>query len=62
VLGCQVGKAGYFLKTDFIRPEDLVEYEKLGITWFKITERGHPTNIIHKRIDAYRVSFKIMEY
>ena len=42
-----------YIKSPWIRPEDVSEYEKIGIEYFKITERDFPTNEIIKRVKAY---------
>ena len=42
-----------YLRSDFIRPEDLGEYVKLGYTSFKVLERGAPTSVMAKRVKAY---------
>lgn len=42
-----------YIKSPWIRPEDLYEYEKIGVEHFKITERDFPTDEIIKRVDAY---------
>lgn len=42
-----------YIKSPWIRPEDLSYYEELGIEHFKITERDFPTEILLKRLDAY---------
>jgi len=42
-----------YLRSEFIRPEDLDSYMKLGFSSFKILERGAPTSVMAKRIRAY---------
>jgi len=42
-----------FIKSRWIRPEDLREYEKLGIEYFKIVDRRMPTDRILKITEAY---------
>lgn len=42
-----------YIKSPWIRPEDVKEYEKIGVEYFKITERDFPTNEILKRVRAY---------
>jgi hypothetical protein len=42
-----------YLRSEFIRPEDLDLYTKIGFTSFKILERGAPTSVMAKRIRAY---------
>ena len=41
-----------YIKSPWIRPEDVKEYEKIGVEHFKITERDFPTNEIIKRVKA----------
>jgi collagenase-like PrtC family protease len=42
-----------YLRANWIRPEDLVHYEKLGYHNFKIVERNTPTQILLDRVKAY---------
>lgn len=42
-----------YIKSPWIRPEDIHCYEKIGIENFKITERGFPTSELVKRVRAY---------
>ena len=42
-----------YLRSEFIRPEDLGMYTDLGFTSFKILERGAPTGVLAKRVRAY---------
>lgn len=42
-----------YIKSPWIRPEDLHYYEEIGIEHFKITERGFPTSELVKRVKAY---------
>ena len=42
-----------YIKSPWIRPEDLHYYEEIGIEHFKITERGFPTEELVKRVKAY---------
>ena len=42
-----------FIRSDWIRPEDIHLYEALGYHNFKIVERGLPTSLMLKRIEAY---------
>lgn len=42
-----------YIKSPWIRPEDIKEYENIGIEHFKITERDFPTDEIIKRVKAY---------
>src|SRR5664279_5104985 len=42
-----------YLRSEFIRPEDLDTYIKMGFTSFKILERGAPTAVLAQRVRAY---------
>ena len=42
-----------YLRSEFIRPEDIDSYMKMGFTSFKILERGAPTSVMAKRVRAY---------
>jgi collagenase-like PrtC family protease len=42
-----------YLRSEFIRPEDLDSYLKMGFTSFKILERGAPTDVMAQRVRAY---------
>lgn len=42
-----------YIKSPWVRPEDIKYYEEIGIEHFKITERDFPTEILLKRLDAY---------
>ena len=42
-----------YLRSDWIRPEDINFYEDLGFNNFKIVERNLPTSLMLKRIEAY---------
>ena len=42
-----------FIKSAWIRPEDLSRYEALGYTTFKLIERGMPSAELLKRVAAY---------
>jgi hypothetical protein len=42
-----------FLKSAWIRPEDLAAYEELGFTSFKLLERGIPSSELLARLQAY---------
>jgi collagenase-like PrtC family protease len=42
-----------YLRSEFIRPEDLDLYLKIGFSSFKILERGAPTPLMAKRVQAY---------
>lgn len=43
----------HFIKSSWIRPEDLAVYEKIGYTTFKILERGIPSAELLRRVKAY---------
>ena len=42
-----------YIKSPWVRPEDIKYYENIGIEHFKITERGFPTKELVKRVRAY---------
>ncbi len=42
-----------YVRANWIRPEDLHHYEKLGYETFKIVERNTPTQILLERVKAY---------
>lgn len=42
-----------YIKSPWVRPEDIKYYEKIGIEHFKITERDFPTSELVKRVKAY---------
>lgn len=42
-----------YIKSPWIRPEDLHYYEEIGIEHFKITERDFPTEWLVRRVEAY---------
>lgn len=42
-----------YIKSPWIRPEDVKYYEEIGIEHFKLTERGFPTDELVKRTKAY---------
>jgi len=42
-----------YLRSEFIRPEDLGAYEDMGYSSFKILERGAPTDVLVNRVKAY---------
>jgi collagenase-like PrtC family protease len=42
-----------YLRANWIRPEDLARYERLGFHNFKIVERNTPTEILLDRVKAY---------
>jgi collagenase-like PrtC family protease len=43
----------HYLRSEFIRPEDVDLYTELGFTSFKILERGAPTAVLARRVKAY---------
>jgi len=43
----------HFLRSEFIRPEDMDRYISMGYDSFKILERGAPTGVMVSRIRAY---------
>lgn len=42
-----------YLRSEFIRPEDLRLYTGMGYTSFKVLERGAPTEVMARRVRAY---------
>ena len=42
-----------YLRSEFIRPEDLGLYREIGYDSFKILERGAPTPVLTRRVKAY---------
>ncbi len=42
-----------YIKSPWVRPEDIKYYEDIGVEHFKITERGFPTEELVKRVKAY---------
>lgn len=42
-----------YIKSPWVRPEDIKYYEDIGIEHFKLTERGFPTSELIKRVKAY---------
>ncbi len=42
-----------YIKSTWIRPEDLKYYESIGYDSFKILERNSPVDLLIKRVDAY---------
>lgn len=49
----RISDACYYIKGDWIRPEDLHYYEEMGYDRFKIIDRCVPPDIMIKRIKAY---------
>ncbi len=43
----------HYLRSDFIRPEDLGLYLDMGYDSFKVLERGAPTPVLTRRVKAY---------
>ena len=42
-----------YIRSEWIRPEDLHLYEGFGYERFKVTERGAPTDVLVARVKAY---------
>jgi collagenase-like PrtC family protease len=42
-----------YLRSEFIRPEDLNLYREMGYDSFKVLERGAPTPVLTRRVKAY---------
>ncbi len=42
-----------YIRSEWIRPEDLHHYEALGYQSFKLTERGAPSDVLLTRVRAY---------
>ena len=42
-----------YLRSDWIRPEDIHHYENIGLEHFKLVERNIPTRELVKRVKAY---------
>ncbi|MBI2932405.1 MAG: U32 family peptidase [Planctomycetes bacterium] len=42
-----------YIRSEWIRPEDLHLYESMGYDRIKITERGAPTDVLARRVKAY---------
>ncbi|MBI2878394.1 MAG: U32 family peptidase [Candidatus Rokubacteria bacterium] len=42
-----------YIRSDWIRPEDLGHYEALGYDRFKLAERNAPTEVMARRVRAY---------
>lgn len=42
-----------YLRSEFIRPEDLGIYREMGYDSFKVLERGAPTPVLTRRVKAY---------
>jgi collagenase-like PrtC family protease len=44
---------GYWVKADWIRPEDMPAYENIGYDRIKIIDRSTPADVLVKRVEAY---------
>lgn len=56
LLNCQkkeIEDSDEYIKSPWVRPEDVRYYEEIGIEHFKITERDFPTTELIKRVKAY---------
>lgn len=56
ILNCVYNKFAYpeeIIKSRWIRPDDIGEYEKIGITKFKITDRTKSTKWLIRTVKAY---------
>jgi len=42
-----------YIRSEWIRPEDLAMYERMGYDLFKVTERDLPTPVLVRRVRAY---------
>lgn len=42
-----------YIRSDWIRPEDIHHYESIGIEHFKLVERNLPTELMSMRVKAY---------
>ena len=42
-----------YIRSDWIRPEDLHHYEAIGYRTFKVVERNAPTEVLVRRVKAY---------
>lgn len=49
----QLNHLDEYIKSPWIRPEDISSYEEIGIEHFKITERDFSTESLVKRVEAY---------
>lgn len=55
-LACTAAKLDdpvHYVRSNWIRPEDVSRYERIGYARFKILERGAPTAVMVKRVRAY---------
>jgi collagenase-like PrtC family protease len=56
IVACALAYLRYpleLLKSPFIRPEDVKEYEQLGIKTFKLSDRREPTSALTNLLQAY---------
>jgi collagenase-like PrtC family protease len=53
-LACAMSDPLSVIKSNWIRPEDVLKYEELGIKRFKLAERGLTSSSLSKIIDGYR--------
>jgi len=56
VIACRLARLKdptLYLKGDWIRPEDVGRYEELGVWGLKIVNRGSPTDVLLRRVQAY---------
>jgi collagenase-like PrtC family protease len=42
-----------YIRSEWIRPEDISVYEGIGYNYFKVIERNCPTDVLAKRVKAY---------
>lgn len=49
----ELNELSEYIKSPWVRPEDIKYYENIGIEHFKITERDFPTDELVKRVKAY---------
>jgi collagenase-like PrtC family protease len=49
----KLAEPSHYLRSEFIRPEDIDIYRGMGFTSFKILERGAPTAVLARRVQAY---------
>ncbi len=49
----KLGEPVNYIRSDWIRPEDLHHYEALGYDRFKLAERNAPTDVMIRRVRAY---------
>jgi hypothetical protein len=55
-IGCRLLRLSnpvLFIKGDWIRPEDVHHYERVGVRQIKIVNRTNPTDVIVERVQAY---------